>query len=128
MIYTEQHRELMRSVTKFIESEINPHAEEWEAAGIFPAHELFKKMGAQGFLGINKPEKFGGLGLDYSYEIAFCEALGANKCSGVAMGIGVHTDMATPGLTRYRSDELREEVLGPSVAGQEVELFGLSDA
>ena len=85
MIYTEQHRELMRSVTRFVESQINPHAEEWEAAGIFPAHDVFKKMGEQGFLGINKPEKFGGLGLDYSYEIAFCEALGANKCSGVAM-------------------------------------------
>jgi citronellyl-CoA dehydrogenase len=128
MIYTEQHRELMRSVTKFIESEINPHAEEWEAAGIFPAHELFKKMGAQGFLGINKPEKFGGLGLDYSYEIAFCEALGANKCSGVAMGIGVHTDMATPALTRYGSDGLREEFLRPSISGDYVSCLGVSEA
>ena len=50
MIYTEQHRELMRSVTKFIEAEINPHAEEWEKEGIFPAHELFKKMGDAGLL------------------------------------------------------------------------------
>ena len=66
MIYTEQHRELMRSVTKFVEAEINPHAEEWEEAGIFPAHALFKKMGDQGLLGIHKPEKFGGQGLDYS--------------------------------------------------------------
>src|SRR3954470_11023921 len=128
MLYTEQHRELMRSVTKFVEAEIDPHAEEWEAAGVFPAHELFKKMGAQGFLGINKPEKFGGLGLDYSYEIAFCEALGANRCSGVAMGIGVHTDMATPALTRYGSDELREEFLRPSIAGEYVSCLGVSEA
>ena len=84
MIYTEQHRELMRSVTKFVEAEINPHAEEWEKAGIFPAHDLFKKMGEQGFLGINKPENFGGQGLDYSYEIAFCEALGATKSASAA--------------------------------------------
>ena len=59
-----------------LEAEINPHAEEWEQAGIFPAHELFKKMGDQGLLGIHKPEKFGGQGLDYSYEMAFCEAIG----------------------------------------------------
>src|SRR5258708_21751687 len=52
MLYTEQHRELMRSVTKFVEAEIDPHAEEWEAAGGFPAHELFRKMGKQGLLGI----------------------------------------------------------------------------
>jgi len=48
MLYTEQHRELMRSVGKFVEAEIDPHAEEWEQAGIFPAHELFRKMGQQG--------------------------------------------------------------------------------
>ena len=85
MLYTEQHRELMRSVTKFVEAEIDPHAEEWEEAGIFPAHELFRKMGEQGLLGIHKPEKFGGQGLDYSYEIAFCEALGAAKSASAVM-------------------------------------------
>jgi len=127
MIYTEQHRELMRSVTKFCETEVNPHAEEWEAAGIFPAHEVFKKMGDQGFLGIHKPEKFGGLGLDYTYELAFCEALGALKCASVGMAVGVQTDMATPALARYGSDELREQFLRPSIAGDYVACLGVSE-
>ena len=48
----------MRSVTKFVETEIDPHAEEWEEAGMLPAHELFRKMGQQGLLGIHKPEKY----------------------------------------------------------------------
>jgi citronellyl-CoA dehydrogenase len=127
MIYGEQHRELMRSVTKFCETEINPHVDEWEQAGIFPAHEVFKKMGDQGFLGIHKPEKFGGLGLDYSYEVAFCEALGACKSASVTMAVGVHTDMATPALTRYGSDELRDEFLRPSIAGDFVSCLGVSE-
>ena len=127
MIYTEQHRELMRSVTKFIESEINPHAEEWEKEGIFPAHELFKKMGDQGLLGIHKPEKFGGQGLDYSYEVAFCEALGAAKSGSAVMAIGVQTDMATPALTKNGSDELREEFLKPSISGDYVACLGVSE-
>ena len=127
MIYTEQHRELMRSVAKFCESEINPHVEEWEKAGIFPAHEVFKKMGAQGFLGIHKPEQFGGLGLDYSYEVAFCEALGAAKSGSVTMAIGVQTDMATPALARYGSDELREQFLRPSITGDYVACLGVSE-
>ena len=127
MIYSEQHRELMRSVAKFCESEINPHVDEWEQAGIFPAHELFKKMGSQGFLGIHKPETFGGLGLDYSYEVAFCEALGACKSGSVTMAVGVHTDMATPALTRHGSDELREEFLRPSIAGDYVSCLGVSE-
>src|ERR1044071_1514955 len=88
MLYTDTHRELMRSVAKFVASEIDPHAEEWEAAGILPAHELFKKMGQQGLLGIHKPEKFGGQGLDYSYEMAFCEAVGNAKSASSTMAIG----------------------------------------
>ena len=127
MIYTEQPRELMRSVARFCETEINPHVEEWEKAGIFPAHEVFKKMGAQGFLGIHKPEKFGGLGLDYSYEVAFCEALGASKSGSVTMAIGVQTDMATPALARHGSDALRDEFLRPSISGDFVACLGVSE-
>jgi citronellyl-CoA dehydrogenase len=127
MIYTEQHRELMRSVAKFCETEINPHVEEWEKAGIFPAHELFKKMGDQGFLGIHKPERFGGLGLDYSYEVAFCEALGNSRSGSITMAIGVQTDMATPALARHGSDELRDEFLKPSISGDYVACLGVSE-
>jgi citronellyl-CoA dehydrogenase len=127
MIYTEQHRELMRSVAKFCESEINPYVDEWEKAGIFPAHEVFKKMGNQGFLGIHKPERFGGLGLDYSYEVAFCEALGASRSGSITMAIGVQTDMATPALARHGSDELREEFLKPSITGDYVACLGVSE-
>ena len=127
MLYTDTHRELMRSVTKFVEAEINPHAEEWEAAGMLPAHELFKKMGQQGLLGIHKPEKYGGQGLDYSYEMAFCEAVGACKSASSVMAIGVQTDMATPALTRYGSDELRDEFLTPSIAGDYVACIGVSE-
>src|SRR3954454_25056195 len=128
MLYTEQHRELMRSVTRFVESEIDPHAQEWEEAGIFPAHELFRKMGQQGLLGIHKPEKFGGQGLDYSYEIAFCEAVGAAQSASSVMAIGVQTDMATPALTKYGSDELRDEFLKPSISGDYVACLGVSEA
>jgi citronellyl-CoA dehydrogenase len=127
MIYTEQHRELMRSVAKFCETEINPHVDEWEKAGIFPAHEVFKKMGDQGLLGIHKPEKFGGLGLDYSYEVAFCEALGASRSGSITMAIGVQTDMATPALARHGSDALREEFLKPSITGDYVACLGVSE-
>ncbi len=128
MLYTEQHRELMRSVSKFVEAEIDPHAEEWEQAGIFPAHELFRKMGQQGLLGIHKPEKYGGQGLDYSYEIAFCEAIGAAKSASAVMGIGVQTDMATPALMKNGSDELRDEFLKPSISGEYVACLGVSEA
>lgn len=127
MLYTHEHQELQRSVKKFIETEINPHVDDWEAAEIFPAHELFKKMGDAGFLGINKPQEYGGMGLDYSFQLAFGEALGDVRCGGVPMAIGVQTDMATPALARFGSDELRREFLAPTVAGDLVCSIGVSE-
>ena len=127
MLYTQEHLELQRSVKKFIETEINPHVDAWEAAEIFPAHELFKKLGDAGFLGINKPQAYGGMGLDYSFQLAFVEALGDVNCGGVPMAIGVQTDMATPALARFGSDELRKEFLAPSIAGDLVCSIGVSE-
>jgi len=127
MLYTHEHQELQRSVKKFIETEINPHVDAWEDAEIFPAHELFKKMGDAGFLGINKPQEYGGMGLDYSFQLAFVEALGDVRCGGVPMAIGVQTDMATPALARFGSDELRREFLAPTIAGDLVCSIGVSE-
>lgn len=127
MLYTQEHQELQRSVKKFIETEINPHVDAWEDAEIFPAHELFKKMGDAGFLGINKPQEYGGMGLDYSFQLAFGEALGDVRCGGVPMAIGVQTDMATPALARFGSDELRKEFLAPTIAGDLVCSIGVSE-
>lgn len=103
MQLTHEHRSLYDTTRKFVEIELNPHVPEWEWAGIWPAHEVLKKMGDRGLLGINKPEAVGGLGLDYSYQVAFAEASRFCNCGGLPMAIGVQTDMATPALARFGS-------------------------
>jgi citronellyl-CoA dehydrogenase len=127
MIYTEQHTQLQDSLRRFLDAEVNPHVDEWEAAGTFPARELFRKMGRLGFLGVTKPVEYGGAGLDYSYSIAIAEALGHARCGGVPMAIGVQTDMATPALARFGSDEVKREFLAPSIAGDMVACLGVSE-
>ncbi|MEH6526181.1 MAG: acyl-CoA dehydrogenase family protein [Sneathiella sp.] len=128
MQFTQEHRELSDSLRKFIEAEINPYVDEWEEAEMFPAHELFKKMGDMGFLGISKPVEFGGSGLDYSYEAVSSEALGYINCGGVAMGIGVQSNMATPALAQHGSDALRREYLVPALQGDMVACIGVTEA
>ncbi|MBE2261435.1 MAG: acyl-CoA dehydrogenase family protein [Burkholderiaceae bacterium] len=127
MKFTEQHRQLDDTVTRFVENEINPYVDEWEKAEEFPSHEVFKKMGNLGLLGVKYPEEYGGLGLDFSYSMVMAEALGAAHCGGVPMAIGVHTDMCTPALARFGSDELRREYLVPSIAGDMVGCLGVSE-
>jgi citronellyl-CoA dehydrogenase len=127
MEYSHEHLELQRNLKRFIDSDINPFVDEWEAAEIFPAREVFRKLGALGFLGVSKPPEFGGLGLDYSYSMAMAEALGHIRCGGVPMAIGVQTDMATPALARFGSDALRREFLAPAISGEAVACVGVSE-
>jgi citronellyl-CoA dehydrogenase len=125
--FTAEHRQLEDTVVKFCDRELNPHIAEWEAQGRFPAHEVFKKLGGLGLLGLKYPEAYGGAGLDFSYSMVMAEALGQCNCGGVPMAIGVHTDMATPALARFGSDELRREWLVPTIAGDVVACLGVSE-
>ena len=127
MQYTHEHLEIQKTLKRFIDAEINPHVDEWEAAEIFPAHQVFKKLGNLGLLGLTKPEAYGGAGLDYSYGLAMAEGLGHIHCGGIPMAIGVQTDMCTPALARFGSDELRREFLAPAIAGDTVGCIGVSE-
>ncbi|HEX7841857.1 MAG TPA: acyl-CoA dehydrogenase family protein [Kofleriaceae bacterium] len=127
MKFTEEHLQLRRTVREFVDKEINPYYDAWEAAGAFPAHEVFKKAGKLGLLGVNKPEAYGGMGLDYSYQMCVTEELGTCRGGSVPMALGVQTDMATPALARWGSDELKKEFLAPAIAGDVVASIAVSE-
>lgn len=124
---TDEHKAMARTTRDFILNEINPNVAEWEEKGAFPTHEVFKRMGELGLLGVTKPEEFGGLGLDYSYGLAVAEQLGHSECGGIPLSIGVQTDMATPALARFGSDALRQEFLAPAIAGEYVASIAVSE-
>ena len=127
MQLTEEHEEIRRTVRRFVEAEINPYVDEWEEAEIFPAHEVFKKLGNLGLLGITKPEQYGGLGLDYSYQAVMNEAMGYCNCGGIPMAMAVQTDMATPAIARFGSEDLCREFLAPTIAGDRVACIAVSE-
>ena len=127
MQFTHDHEQIRDTLKRYIDEHINPHVDEWEEAGIFPAHQVFKGLGDLGLLGLTKPEAYGGAGLDYSYGMVMAETLGHINCGGVPMAIGVQTDMCTPALARFGSDELRKEFLMPAIAGDMVGCIGVSE-
>ncbi len=128
MRFTEDHKNIRRTAHEFAEKFVNPYIDEWEKAGHFPAHELFKQAGKLGLLGITKPEAYGGMGLDYSYQMMATEGLGSCRAGAIPMAIGVQTDMSTPALAKWGSDELRKEFLAPAVAGDVVTSIVVSEA
>ncbi|MBZ0278096.1 MAG: acyl-CoA dehydrogenase family protein [Anaerolineae bacterium] len=125
--FTDEHEMFRKAVRSFVEKEINPYCDEWEEAGIWPAHEVLKKMGDLGFLGLNYAEEYGGADADIWFTVVLAEELGRCKCAGVPMGIMVHTDMCTPALAKYGSDELRRKFLAPAIRGEMVGCIGVTE-
>ena len=126
MYFNEEHNALRDMVKKFVDKEINPKVDEWEE-DVVPLHELFKKMGDLGLLGITYDEKYGGQGLDYWFDLVFLEELGHVNAGGVPMAIGVHTHMATPAIHEFGSEYLKETYLRPSIAGDIVSAIGVTE-
>ena len=125
--FTAEQEAFRRTVRRFVETEINPHVEEWEAARLWPAHSVLKKMGDMGLLGLSYPEEYGGGGVDYWYNTVLLEEVGRADCAAVPMGIAVHTDMATPALAEFGSEELKRRFLVPAIAGDMVSAIAVSE-
>ncbi len=127
MRFTEEHEQFRKVMRSFIETEINPNVDEWEEAKIFPAHELFPKLGAIGAFGLEYDPEYGGQGADHTYTLILGEELGRCDCAGVPMAIAVQAAMATPALARYGSPELKKKYLEPALKGEMVTSVAVSE-
>lgn len=128
MQFTHEHSELERTTLRIIEEHLDPYIDEWEEQQLFPAHKVMKAFGSAGLLGIGKPTEYGGMDLDFSYEMVFAETLGSVRSSGLTSAIGVQSTMCTPALARHGSDALKREYLAPTIAGDLVGCIGVSEA
>ncbi|OWY58569.1 acyl-CoA dehydrogenase, partial [cyanobacterium TDX16] len=127
MRFTEEHALFRKTVRNVVDTKINPHVDQWEADGIFPAHEVFKVLGDAGLIGLEYDPEFGGQGADHAYTAIFGEEIGRIDCGGVPMAISVQTDMATPALHRYGTPELKRQYLVPACAGEHVAAIGVTE-
>ena len=127
MHFTADHEAFRQAARGVLEREVVPHAPEWEEAGIFPAHQLFKALGTAGLLGLEYDPAYGGQGADHSYTVILGEELGRMGCAGVAMAIAVQNDMATPSLHSHGSHELKQAYLTPALRGEMVAAIAVTE-
>ena len=123
---TPEHEMFRETVRKFVETELVPRTREFDEMGKIDK-SIYRKMGDLGLLGLRYDPQWGGSGLDYSYTAILFEELGACGLSGVTMGISVHTDMATPSLHDFGSDELRKRYLVPAIQGEMVSAIAVTE-
>jgi len=123
---TPEHALFRDTVRKFTEEELRPRAREFDRANRIDK-ALFRKMGDLGMLGLRYDPAYGGAGLDWSFSCVLFEELGRADNAGVTMGISVHTDMATPSLAEFGSEELKRQYLAPAIAGETVSAIAVTE-
>ncbi|MCA0144143.1 acyl-CoA dehydrogenase family protein [Blastococcus sp. LR1] len=128
MRFTDEHKAFRKVVRDVVDKEIAPHVDDWERDGIFPAHELFPKLGELGLLGLEYDPEYGGQGADHLFSVILCEELHRSGCAGVPMAIGVQTMMATPSLHEFGSDDLKRRYLEPAIRGTAVASIAVTEA
>ena len=124
-IFNEHHDQLRDSIGRFVEKELAPHSEEWEET-TFP-DSVFRRMGELGFLGLSMPEEYGGQGGDYFCNLVLAEEITKSNSGGLAMGIAVHTDMATPPVKLFGSEEQKQRYLVPAIRGEKISCLGITE-
>jgi citronellyl-CoA dehydrogenase len=124
--YTQEHALFREAVRAFAEREIAPYAEEWDRAQGFP-RELFRKAGAQGYLGVRFDPAYGGSGLDYWYTGILIEELMRARNVGVVVSLMVQCEIATGVLHAHGSETLKREWLVPAIRGERVAALGITE-
>jgi alkylation response protein AidB-like acyl-CoA dehydrogenase len=124
-IFTDEHEQLRESIRSFCQRELAPHALEWEET-TFPDW-VFHRMGELGFLGLSYPEEYGGQGGDYFASLVLAEEMVHANCGGLAMGIAVQTDMATPPIHLFGTEEQKQRYLVPAIAGEKIACLGITE-
>ncbi|MCL2770211.1 MAG: acyl-CoA dehydrogenase family protein [Solirubrobacterales bacterium] len=124
-IFTDEHEQLRESIRNFALKELAPHAEEWEET-TFPDW-VFTRMGELGFLGLDKPEQYGGQGGDYFSAMVLAEEITNANSGGLAMALAVQTDMAMPPILRFGTEEQKQQWLTPAIKGEKILCLGITE-
>src|SRR3982075_4349060 len=124
-IFNEEHEQLRDSIRRFVIKELQPHAEEWEET-TFPDW-VFTRMGELGFLGLDKPEQYGGPGGDYFPAMVLGQASAHANCGGLAMGVAVQTDMAMPPILAFGTEEQKHQWAEPAIKGEKILCLGITE-
>jgi len=125
MYFNDAHEELRLHARRFLEKEVQPHLEEWEEK-TFP-DSIFKRFGELGFLGLRYPPEYGGQGGDYFSAIVLSEEMARAGCGGLGMAVAVQTEMATPPVFKFGTDEQKRKWLVPAIRGEQIAAIAITE-
>ena len=123
--YTEEHNHFRERLRAFLEKEVSPYADQWEKDGIVPK-SAWKKMGQGGFLCMDVPAEYGGMGGDFLYAVIAAEEMTKTWITGLATPL--HSDIVVPYISAFGSEELKKKYLPECVSGDIVTAVAMTEA
>ena len=123
-LFSEEHEIWRATVRRFVEEEIVPHHAQWEHDGIVP-RALWLKAGERGLLCCAVPEAYGGLGLDYLFDVVVFEELWRAGASGP--GFLIHTDLVATYILSFGTEEQKRHWLPRMVRGEAIGSLGMTE-
>lgn len=122
---TEEHKMIQQAARDFAQKSIAPIAEHHDETGEFPI-ETVRQMGELGFMGIEVPEEYGGVGMDtLAYVLALKEIAKVDASHGTIMS--VNNSLVCHGLLKYGREEQKQKYLAPVASGQMIGAYSLTE-
>ncbi|MDE0804322.1 MAG: acyl-CoA dehydrogenase family protein [Acidimicrobiales bacterium] len=126
-IFDDEHDLFRDSFRRFVDAEILPNFEAWEAAGLAD-RDLFSKAGSHGFLGMAIPEEFGGGGVgDFRYNLVVIEEIQRVGAGGAGLGLTLHNDICLPYFLTLANDEQKARWLPGIASGDLITAIAMTE-
>ncbi|UCG07339.1 MAG: acyl-CoA dehydrogenase family protein [Desulfobacterales bacterium] len=122
--YSDDHHRFRERLQAFLEKEVTPHVDQWEAEKIVPK-KVWQKMGRQGFLCMDVPSEYGGMGGDFLYSVIVAEELTKTWHTGLTASL--HSDIVVPYLSSFGSEALKQKYLPGCVCGDIVTAVAMTE-
>jgi acyl-CoA dehydrogenase len=123
--FTEEYEQLRLEMRAFVESELAPHAAEWEEARSF-ADWVIPRVAERGYVGLKFPQELGGGG-DPLAAAVWAQELARCGSGGLGAGIGAHTGIALPPVWKFGTPHQHERYLVPGIRGEKVAALGITE-
>ena len=122
--YTDEHRDFRQRLRDFLAREVTPNVDQWEKDGIEPK-SVWRKMGQNGFLCMDIPPEYGGMGGDFLYSIIVTEEISHTLHTGLA--VALHSDIVVPYISAFASEELKHKYLPGCVSGDIISAIAMTE-
>lgn len=120
---SDEHQMVRQSLIDFLTKQAIPHQDAWEK-GLCAPKSFWRKMGGQGFLCMDVPEQYGGVGFDFSFSAMVLEE---SRRLGIDFGLVVHSDIVAPYILKYGNEEQKKHYLPKMVSGELVGSIGMTE-